>query len=172
MSTFRNQMRVKCKLNVAERVNQLGSCEDKDGVEGQRPCKLTLFGPQHYTVRSYLGSKFTAISKNLFSMNQLINLLHTLQLLALTRHFSLTGNHYISALYLFFWSVFSRIRTKYSDQIIHTLYLSLFTPNAGKYGPEKQIQCRNIMVASQTEMTSECKELKRMKEIYKLIHGK
>ena len=45
MPTFRNQMRVKCKLNAAEWVNQLGSCEIEDGVEGQKPFKLTLFGP-------------------------------------------------------------------------------------------------------------------------------
>ena len=48
MPTFRNQMQVKCKLNDAEWVNQLGSC----GVEGQRqrPCKLMLFGPVKNTV--------------------------------------------------------------------------------------------------------------------------
>ena len=33
----------------------------------------------------------------------------------------------------FFWSVFSRIRTDYGE----IQYLSVFTPNAGKYGPEK-----------------------------------
>ena len=33
----------------------------------------------------------------------------------------------------FFWSVFSRIWTEYGE----ILYLSVFSPNAGKYGPEK-----------------------------------
>ena len=32
----------------------------------------------------------------------------------------------------FFWSVFSRIRTEYGE-----ILLSVFSPNAGKYGPEK-----------------------------------
>ena len=95
MPTFRNQMRVQCKLNVAEWVNQLGSCEDEGGVEGQRP----YLGPS--TVRSYLENKFATVSKNLFSMNQPINLLHTLQLLAVIRYFSLTDNHCISVLYFF-----------------------------------------------------------------------
>ena len=58
------------------------------------------------------------------------------------------------------------------NKIVDTLYLSVFTSNAGKYGPEKQIQYRNTVAFSQTEMTSECKELKCMKKIYRLIHGK
>ena len=33
----------------------------------------------------------------------------------------------------FFWSVFSHIRTEYGE--IDTLYLFVFGPNAGKYGP-------------------------------------
>ena len=33
----------------------------------------------------------------------------------------------------FFWSVFFRIRTEYGD----LPWISIFTPNAGKYGPEK-----------------------------------
>ena len=33
----------------------------------------------------------------------------------------------------FFWSVFSHIRTERTD----TSYLSVFSPNVGKYGPEK-----------------------------------
>ena len=33
----------------------------------------------------------------------------------------------------FFWSVFSRIRTEYRDK----KYPSVFSPNAGKHGPEK-----------------------------------
>ena len=37
--TFRNQTRAKCKLNVAEWVNQLRSCGVEGGVKGQRPCK-------------------------------------------------------------------------------------------------------------------------------------
>ena len=36
--TFRNQTREKCKLNVADWVNQLGSCRVEGGVRGQRPC--------------------------------------------------------------------------------------------------------------------------------------
>ena len=36
----------------------------------------------------------------------------------------------------FFWSVFSRIRTEYGE-ILHTPFLSVFSPNAEKYGPEK-----------------------------------
>ena len=37
-----------------------------------------------------------------------------------------------------FWSVFFRIRTKYGEMRIRidTEYLSAFSPNAGKYGPE------------------------------------
>ena len=34
----------------------------------------------------------------------------------------------------FFWSLFSRIRTEYGK---NAPYLSVFSPNAGKYGPEK-----------------------------------
>ena len=41
--TFRNQMRVKCKLKVAEWVNQLESCEEKGGVEG--PVSLHYLDP-------------------------------------------------------------------------------------------------------------------------------
>ena len=33
----------------------------------------------------------------------------------------------------FYWSVFSRIRTEYGE----TEYLSVFSSNTGKYGPEK-----------------------------------
>ena len=44
MPTFRNEMRVKCKLNVAEWVNQLGSCRVEGGVKGQRLCKVSIFG--------------------------------------------------------------------------------------------------------------------------------
>ena len=36
----------------------------------------------------------------------------------------------------FFWSVFSHIRTEYGETL-HTLYLSTFSPNAGKYRLEK-----------------------------------
>ena len=74
-------MRVKYKLNVTEWVNQLGSC----GVEGHRLCKLMLFGPKYYTVRSNLGNKFTTVTKKFFFINQPMNLLHMFQLLALTR---------------------------------------------------------------------------------------
>lgn len=88
MSILRNQMQVKCKLNVTELVNQLGSSGDEGGVEGQTPCKPTLFGTQSYTVRSYLGNKFTTVAENFFSTNQLINLLPMFPLLALTRPFS------------------------------------------------------------------------------------
>ena len=35
---------------------------------------------------------------------------------------------------IFFWSVLSRIRTDYGEV---SLYLSIFSANAGKYGPEK-----------------------------------
>ena len=45
ITTFRNQMQVKCKLNVAEWANKLQSCGVEGGVEGQRPCKFMLFGP-------------------------------------------------------------------------------------------------------------------------------
>ena len=34
----------------------------------------------------------------------------------------------------FLWSAFSCIRTEYGE-ILH-IYLSVFSPNAGKYGPE------------------------------------
>ena len=39
----------------------------------------------------------------------------------------------------FFCSVFSRIRTEYGEilRILSLRYLSVFSPNAGKYGPEK-----------------------------------
>ena len=47
----------------------------------------------------------------------------------------------------FFWSVFSRIQTEYREirsislysvrMRENTEYLSVFTPNAGKYGPKK-----------------------------------
>ena len=39
----------------------------------------------------------------------------------------------------FFWSVFSRIRTEYEEisEGENTEYLSVFSPNAGKYGTEK-----------------------------------
>ena len=51
MPTFTNQMRVKRELNFAEWANQLGSWRalspppPPSWVEGQRPCKLMLFGP-------------------------------------------------------------------------------------------------------------------------------
>ena len=47
MPTFKNQMQVKCKLNIAEWVTSWGLAGSKVGskVKGQRPCKLTLFGP-------------------------------------------------------------------------------------------------------------------------------
>ena len=41
----------------------------------------------------------------------------------------------------FFWSGFFRIRTAYGEirirDTIRIQYLSVFSPNAGKYGPEK-----------------------------------
>ena len=37
----------------------------------------------------------------------------------------------------YFWSVFSYIRTEYGDLLRRdTEYLSVFSPNTGKYGPE------------------------------------
>ena len=40
----------------------------------------------------------------------------------------------------FFWSVFSRIWTEYGEILRRdTEYLSVFSPNAGKYGPEKTL---------------------------------
>ena len=49
MPTFRNQMRVKCELSLAEWANQLGSLDEfkspPSGVDGQSPCTLLLFGP-------------------------------------------------------------------------------------------------------------------------------
>ena len=48
MPTYRNQMRVKCELSLAEWANQLGSfgrLSPPSEVEGQSPCKLLLFGP-------------------------------------------------------------------------------------------------------------------------------
>ena len=36
----------------------------------------------------------------------------------------------------FFWSVFSYIQSEY-EEMLRTPYLSVFSPNAGKYGPEK-----------------------------------
>ena len=44
------------------------------------------------------------------------------------------NNHFVKSVQIqsYFWSVFSRIRTEYGD----TKYLSVFSPNAGKYGPE------------------------------------
>ena len=47
----------------------------------------------------------------------------------------------------FFWPVFSRIWTEYGEQ-----YLSVFSPNAGKYGPEKTpyldffTQCKYLQI--------------------------
>ena len=149
MPTFSNQMRMKCKLNIAEWVKQLGSCEDKGGVEAQRPCKLTLLLyctiSQYDTVRSYLENKFTTVSKNLFSMNEPITLFHTLQLLALTRHFRLTESHCISALYLFFWSVFSRIRSEYGEiqsdyNLVHNI-LRLFDVLSNFSSTKSQTNC-------------------------------
>ena len=178
MPTFRNQMRVKCKLKVAEWVNQLGSCEEKGGVEGQRPCKLTLFGPQYYTVRSYLGNKFTTVSKNLFSMNQLINLFHTIQILALIRYFSLTGNHCISVLYLFFWPVFSCIRSEYGEIQSIQYLVRVFSQNAGKYGLEKlriwtffrqcQSACKDCsLLEAALQSCSQEKGFENIQQIYK-----
>ena len=40
----------------------------------------------------------------------------------------------------FFWFVFSRIRTEYGE----ILYLSVFSQNAGKYGPEKTLYLDNF----------------------------
>ena len=37
----------------------------------------------------------------------------------------------------FFWSVFSRIRTEYREILRISPYISVFSPNAAKYGPEK-----------------------------------
>ena len=40
----------------------------------------------------------------------------------------------------FFWFVLSRIWTEYGE----IPYLSVFTPNAGKYGPEEKLQIRTF----------------------------
>ena len=39
----------------------------------------------------------------------------------------------------FIWSVFSRIRTEYGEIWSISPYLSVFSPNAGKYRPEKTL---------------------------------
>ena len=86
MPTFRNQVRVKRKLNVPEWFNQLeGLARSKMGFQVKDPVRLSYLDPRHYTVRSHLENKFITVAKKLIFINQPINLLHMLQLLTLTR---------------------------------------------------------------------------------------
>ena len=52
----------------------------------------------------------------------------------LHRYYSLRSSNCVKTVQIrsFFWSIFSRIRTEYGTE-----YLTVFSPNAGKYGPEK-----------------------------------
>ena len=50
-----------------------------------------------------------------------------------------TNNRWSIQIRSFFWSVFPRIRTEYGEilYVYYTPYLSAFSPNVVKYGPEK-----------------------------------
>ena len=54
----------------------------------------------------------------------------------------------------FFCSVFSRIRTEYGEilRILSLRYLSVFSPNAGKYGPEKTPYLNNFHAVKGTSV--------------------
>ena len=70
MSTFRNQMRVKCELSFAELTNHqlfgvLWGVSKMDRVsKALKNYTIIILGPQYYTGNSYLGNKFRTVAKH------------------------------------------------------------------------------------------------------------
>ena len=74
-------LETKCGWNVNSTLTSWGFAWSKV----KSLVSLRYLDPSTYTVKSYLGNKFTTAAKKFFSINQPTNLLHMLQLLALTR---------------------------------------------------------------------------------------
>ena len=74
-------LETKCGWNVNSTLTSWGLAWSKV----KSLVSLRYLDPSTYTVKSYLGNKFTTAAKEFFSINQPTNLLHMLQLLALTR---------------------------------------------------------------------------------------
>ena len=151
MPTFRNQVRVKRKLNVPEWFNQLeGLARSKIGLKVKDPVRLSYLDPRNYTVRSHLDNKFMTVAKKLIFINQPINLLHMLQLLTLTclsQEFSLLKDNF-REIHTAVWilSIHSALQCGVFTVCIfphlewirrNAEFLSEFSPNVGKYTSEK-----------------------------------
>ena len=145
MPTSRNQVRVKRKLNVPEWFNQLeGLARSKMGFQVKDPVRLSYLDLRHYTVRSHLENKFITVAKKLIFINQPINLLHMLQLLTLTRlsqEFSLLKENFReihTAWKVSVFGVFTVCIFPHLEWIRRNAeFLSVFSPNVGKYRSEK-----------------------------------
>ena len=78
----------------------------------------------------------------------------------LHRYYSLRSSHCVKSVQIqsFFWSIFSRIRTEYDAE-----YLTVFSPNAGKHGPEKTSYLDTCHAVSHQEMFFKISVLKNFR---------
>ena len=81
-----------------------------------------------------------------------------------------TNNRWSIQIRSFFWSVFPRIRTEYGEilYVYYTPYLSAFSPNVVKYGPEKIPYLDTFHVVKILYETHKTRKRKYERENYKL----